>query len=294
MLYLPEHIPCAQPLRDLGYEVAEVPLHHRQPEAIPVLLLNLMPEKAACELQIARQLAPISRECDVQLIPVRIPGQTYKTTPMEHMLAFYEEIAPSTFASFPRQSRLIVTGAPLENVPYPDVRYWRELCQIWEWASDERHVRCTLNLCWAAFAALWHHHGIPTHHLSAKRFGVYEHTAKEVPELAGMTPHFPLPTSRHIELHRDDVLQAPVQLVAESAESGPGIILDRARRMTHIVGHLEYEPLRLHEEYERDLSRQLPISPAEHYYQGAPVAEHVSYTWEQASLNFYRNFILSV
>lgn len=294
MLYLPTHIPCASVLRSHGYGVTEVPLHHRQPGAIPVLLLNLMPEKAACELQIARQLVPISQEYDLQLIPVRIPGQTYKTTPMEHMLTLYEEIAPETFGSFPSESRLIVTGAPLENVPYADVRYWSQLCQIWEWASDERHVRSTLNLCWAAFAALWHHHAIPTHHLPFKRFGVYEYTAQDVPALAGMTPTFPLPTSRHIEIRREDVLNSPVQLVAESAESGPGILLDSERRMTHIVGHLEYEALRLHEEYERDLSRQLPIEPAEHYYLGTPAAEHVTYAWEQASLNFYRNFILSV
>lgn len=285
MLYLPCNIPCAAILRREGFGIAEVPLHHRQEGAKLVLLLNLMPEKAACELQIARMIAPVAEEIDIQVVPVKIPGQTYKTTPIEHLLSFYEDISPATFGNF-SHPLLIVTGAPLENVAYEDVRYWAELCEIFRWASSPA-VERTLNLCWAAFAALYYIYGVPTHHLEEKRFGVYPH---QQPDGSLM----PIPISRHIELHREDLLpHAELRIVADSSECGPGILIDEARRMTHITGHLEYEAERLHFEYERDMSRGKPIHPACCYYENnVPAPENIRFSWHDVALLFYKKFLL--
>lgn len=287
MLILPTHIPCASTLRDRGHAVSEVPLRHRAEGAKCVLLLNLMPEKAACELQLASILVEAAEKgeqgvggMDVQIIPVKIPGQTYKTTPMEHMLAFYEDICPDTFSSFPADSLLIVTGAPLENVAYEDVRYWSQLTTIMNWAAQGGVAR-TLNLCWASFAALYHFYRIPTHHLQEKCFGVYE-----VP--------YPVPTSRHITLHSADFANHPgLRITAESAATGPCVVEDDAHHMTNIMGHLEYEADRLHFEYVRDLSRGKPIKPAENYYKNdIPGEDNIMYSWRQAAITFYRNFLI--
>lgn len=243
-----------------------------------MLVLNLMPEKAACELQLGSILADAA-ESDLQIVPVKIPGQTYKNTPMEHMEAFYEDISPDTYSTFPRESLLIITGAPLENVAYEDVRYWKELTQIMDWAA-QGGVAHTLNLCWAGFAALYHFFGIPTHHLPEKCFGVYE-----VP--------YPVPTSRHITLHREDFPDIPtLRISAESTQTGPSEVEDEAHHMTNILGHLEYEADRLHFEYERDLSRGKPIKPAENYYRNdIPSADNIIYSWREAAITFYRKVL---
>lgn len=295
MLYLPADIPCASVMRAAGHAVSEVPLGARVKGARPVLVLNLMPEKAACELQLARMLAPVAGECDLQFIPVKIPGQTYKTTPMSHMEAFYEDVGPDTYHTFPSHSLMIITGAPLEDVPYEDVRYWSAYCGILDWAAGGGVAR-TLTLCWAAFAALWHFDRVPTHHLAAKRFGVYMQQAVESPVLAGMSQGgvIPVPMSRHIELRAADFAGlSHLRILAGSEECGPTIIADASRRLTHIVGHLEYEPTRLHEEYVRDMAKGRPIQPAVNYYEGAePDAAHIRYTWGHAAHCFYRNFLI--
>lgn len=293
MLYLPAHIPCAEIIRQ-SYPVEEIPLGGRCAQARAVLVLNLMPEKAACELQIARMLAPVADdEHPLQMIPVKIPGQIYKTTPMAHMEAFYEDLSPDTFSHFPSDALLIITGAPLENVAYEDVRYWAQLCEIFDWAAQGGVAR-TLNICWAGFAALWHYYGIPMRHTTEKLFGIF--SQKVCP--SSITRHLGnsclMPVSRHIALSAEDVNRFPeLNIVAEDAHSGPGIIIDETRHMVHDLGHFEYEAERLHHEYLRDLSRGLPIQPAVNYYRdNIPDAEHIVFSWREDALTLYRNFII--
>lgn len=294
MLYLPSHIPCAEILQSKGHSVCETPLGSRREGTRRVLLLNLMPEKAACELQLGRMIAPVADSVDIQVVPVKIPGQTYKTTPMSHMEAFYEDICPATFEQLGGPNTLlIITGAPLEDVAYEAVRYWHELGTIMDWAAQGGVVR-TLNLCWAAFAALWWFEKVPTYHLPEKRFGVFSQQVTDCAELSGMGQNFPMPTSRHIELKEQDIACNPrLQIVANSAESGPGIIIDKGRHMTNIVGHLEYEAGRLHFEYQRDISKGKVIHPAQHYYiADSPDRDNLIYSWRDDALQFYRNFLI--
>lgn len=289
MLILPQGIPCAEILRSAHHSIHEVPLGARVPNATTLLLLNLMPEKAACELQIARMLAPVAKDIDLQVIPIKIPGQTYKTTPMSHMEAFYEDFVPQSEL---HADRLIITGAPLENVAYPDVRYWRELCAIFDWAACGG-ADWTLNLCWAGFAALWYFDQVPTHHLESKQFGVFRYDAQDIPVLHTMHPHFMMPVSRHIEIRREDLTLCPhLQLAADSPVAGPGVVVDADRRMTHKLGHLEYEAGRLDFEYKRDLSKGMAIAEPQNYYNhNTEEGGSIDFSWEAAAKAFYRNFI---
>lgn len=290
MIYLPQHLPAAGTLRAEGHAVGT--FHPDSPGALPagvprVLLLNLMPHKAVTELDMARVLALTGS--DVALLPVKIAGQTYKTTPQAHIDAFYRDF--ETFAHG-RYAGLIVTGAPLEHMPFGDVRYWEPLRRIFAWADT--HVGSTLYVCWAAQAALYHFHGVEKHALDAKMFGLFDQCVVR-PDCAlmrGLSPAFPMPGSRHTEVRAAEVRAAGVDILAESPESGVGVACSRGGRRVYVTGHLEYAPDTLHREYVRDLGKGLPIAEPRHYYNtpGNP-ASGVTHTWREAARTFYANWL---
>ena len=291
MLILPHNLPIAQILENEGFNVSFQPLGQYDEKAQHVMFVNLMPERQKTELDIARMIAPVAQKRDIQLHFMRFKGHFSKTTPKEHLENFYEEI---DFDNMPENvDKLIISGAPLEEVEYEDVRYWSDFQQLTKWAN-EGGVKWLLNLCWAAFANLYNHYGIPMRHLPAKRFGLFPHKTVKSPILGGIENEILIPTSRHIELFHDDIAKVKhLQIVADSHESGPGIIVDEPHHEIDIVGHLEYGRLVLHEEYLRDLSRNKPIQPATHYYIYSSEAkpENVVHSWHEDSLKFYENFL---
>lgn len=253
---------------------------------LTVGLLNLMPHKAVTDTDISRALS--HARCPLRLIPLRIKGQTYKTTPVEYVDNYYTDFDAAAAAGL---DRLIVTGAPLEQMPYGEVRYWPQLCRIMDWA--DRYVERTLYICWGAQAALWHFYGIDKRPLPGKCFGIFTHRNlhAELPLMARMGETFPMPHSRHTTVSRDEILAAErdgLLLLAESAESGPGIAGTRDARRTFVFGHFEYGPATLDNEYHRDLSRGLPIHAPLHYY--APDGT-VDYTWREAAETFYTDWV---
>jgi len=282
MLYLPSTLPALKNIPATPYE-----LHHwaELKGVRRVLLLNLMPEKEQTENDICSVLAATG--LDLQLIPIKIPHQTYKTTPLEHMQACYVDI---TEVMPHGAERLIVTGAPLEQISFKQVRYWQELCQIMDWAHDK--AERTLYICWAAQAALYHRLGIVKRQLPAKCFGVFPQRVliPSNPLMQGLNPNFPMPNSRHTELSTDDILRAAprgLQLLAASEESGVGIMCTADCREVYTVGHLEYNAQTLDREYHRDLKKNLPIQPPRHYYDEAGA---INYAWRAAAITFYSNF----
>ncbi len=288
MLYLPQGIPAAEALRQEGIAVGEYPLGERVGEAAcRVLLLNLMPQKAVTELDLARMMGKSG--ADVQVVFVKIKGQTYKNTSMEHMNAFYVDFEDVQQG---RWDGLIVTGAPVEQIAFEEVRYWPQLCRIMDWAYAS--VKSTLYICWGAQAGLYHFYGVEKHPLPEKRFGIFSQrvTKSALPLLAGMEPQFVMPNSRHTEVWKDEIEQKAgpkgAHVVAESQESGVGIVCTDDLRLIFIVGHLEYEPFTLDNEYKRDLSRYLPIHRPEHYY-GAD--GKVLYSWKTDAERFYANYL---
>lgn len=249
-------------------------------------LLNLMPHKAVTDTDIIRALQTV--RMPIRLIPLRIKGQTYKTTPAEYVDSYYTSFDEAAAAGL---DRLIVTGAPLEQMPFEQVRYWTQLCDIMDWA--DRQVERTLYICWGAQAALYHFYGIAKHPLAGKCFGIFTHQNlhPELPLMQHMGDSFPMPHSRHTTVRRDDILAARNQgllLLAESAESGPGIAGTADRRRTFVFGHFEYGPATLDNEYHRDLSRGLPISEPLHYY--APDGK-IPFAWQQAARTFYTDWV---
>ena len=167
-------MPCIETLRAEGAEVAVYNLSDASrlgafpPEVKRVLLLNLMPQKAVTELDIARQM--VGRPGGVALLPMKIAGQTYKTTPQSHMDALYLDFEAYEQGVY---DAMIITGAPLECMPFEQVRYWDALCRIIDWA-DHHVLRSTLYICWAAQAGLYHHYGIDKYALPAKMFGIFD------------------------------------------------------------------------------------------------------------------------
>lgn len=286
MIYLPAELPAIATLRAEGEEVGIFSLKQRVSTADRhILLLNLMPQKAVTELDMARTLAHAG--VSIQLIPVRIDGQTYKCTPMTHMEAYYE-----TFSSLEAEhfDGLIITGAPVEQYPFEQVRYWPQLCHIMDWADT--HVRSTLYVCWGAQAGLYHHYGVQKHPLPEKRFGIFlqDVIVPGCPLTEGLTPSFPMPHSRHTEVRFDEVERAlggQGHVVAMGSESGVGLVVTDDLRRVFAVGHLEYEPLTLHHEYHRDLAKHLPIHAPEHYYLSSG---EVDYSWRDAAHRFYSNW----
>lgn len=286
MLFLPKTLPAAAQLKAQGIDTSALPLRAAGPEAaISILLLNLMPEKEVTEFDIARTLA--QTELDIHLIPIKIKGQTYKTTPMAHMEACYRDFNEIEHGCY---DGIIITGAPVEQIPFEDVHYWPQLCHIMDWAQT--HTRSALHVCWGAQAGLYHHYGVPKHALPEKKFGIFNQSVlcPESPLMTGLAPSFPMPNSRHTEVRRVDLeplANRGVNILAESVESGIAVVADRNLHNVFIVGHLEYAADTLHREYHRDLSRHLPIHAPEHYYNpdGQP-----DFKWREAAITFYRNW----
>lgn len=286
MLFLPQQLPAADILRTPTYNLQDWADTH---DAKRIGLLNLMPNKPVTELDIARTLHTAHFEEKLQLIPLKIKGQTYKTTPMAHMEACYvdfEEVEERGGLE-----RLIITGAPVEQIAFEEVRYWRQLCHIMDWA--DKHVGRILYICWGAQAGLYHFYGIDKYALPEKCFGIFPQRVNypQSPLMSALFPRFLMPNSRHTAIRREDVVkhsESGLQLLAESEESGVGVVATSDCRHTFILGHLEYEPLTLDKEYRRDMAKNLPIHAPQHYYDASG---HVQHTWLHAALTFYSNWM---
>lgn len=290
-LYLPYGLPAITTLRREGAVVGTFPkAEATSPTAFPsgvlrILFLNLMPQKEVTELDIARMM--VGRKHPVALLPMKISGQTYKTTPQVYIDAFYTD-----FEAFENQNfdGLIITGAPVEKIPFEDVRYWSQLCHIMDWACV--HVRSTLYICWGAQAGLYHHYGVPKYMLPAKKFGIFtQQVLAKSPLMRGLSPSFPMPTSRHTEIRLSDIEQAPLDFLATGAESGVAIVASADSREVFITGHLEYAPRTLDNEYKRDLAKHLPIAKPLYYYNNDNPADGINFSWHTAARRFYGNWL---
>jgi len=253
-------------------------------DALRILFLNIMPMKQITEEDFCRSLA--FSDVSVELLPMKIAGQTYKTTPQEYVDRYYFDFEVYKDGYY---DGLILTGAPLESINFEDVRYWEQLKEIMTWA--QKHVSSSLYICWGAQAALYHHFGVPKYDLPEKCFGIYPHRVVYNHSLLhNMHPEFMMPNSRHTEVHSSD-FPPECQVIAESDETGVGIMVSNEGREVYVVGHLEYEPLTLHNEYMRDLEKGLVIAPPHNYYINNVSDQGVDYVWEGACKQFFCNWL---
>lgn len=254
---IPDKLPARHLLEIEGVMVMDESVAIRQDiRPLRIGLLNLMPDKIITEIQIARLLGATALQIELTL--VRITEHISRNTPADHMAAFYR---PWSDISAQRFDGFIITGAPVERLPYADVGYWTELRSILDWTQT--HVHRCFTICWAAQAALFHFHGIPKRDLSHKAFGVFEHRnlTPSSPYLRGFPDAFDIPVSRWTEVC-PKALAADEELtvLASSTLTGAGLVEDRAHGFLHMFNHLEYDTGTLADEYHRDSQAQLPTN----------------------------------
>lgn len=260
---------------------------HQDIRPIKIGLLNLMPEKEETELQLFRSLSNTPLQVDVTLLMVS--SHKSRHTPTSHLNKFY-----NTFDEVRRQKfdGLIITGAPVEQLPYEEVDYWKELTDIMEWSKT--HVTSTFHICWGAQAALYYHYGIPKHILPEKLFGLYWHKVqnRKTPLVRGFDDVFLIPHSRYTTVSREDVLkEKDLLLLAESEKAGVFLILGQEGKQVFAMGHPEYDRLTLHREYMRDKERGLDIRIPENYYENDDCTIKPNLRWRSHANNLYTNWL---
>ncbi len=235
---------------------------HQDIRPLRIAILNLMPTKINTETQLLRLLGNSPLQVEIELL--HMDSHESRNTPAEHLLEHY-----STFSDIRDQSLdgLIITGAPVETLPFEEVDYWDELCEVMDWARTS--VTSTFYICWGAQAGLHHYYGIPKYPLAEKMSGVFAHHLNVRNErlARGFDDVFQAPHSRHTEIRREDILANPdLVLLSESEEAGVYIVMSADRRHIFVTGHSEYDPLTLRDEYERDRAKDLPIAIPRNYF----------------------------
>ena len=252
-----------------------------------ILLLNLMPTKIVTETQLARLLGNTPLQVELDLLTMS--GRTPKNTPIEHMLNFYKNFDSVKDQYF---DGMIITGAPVEQMPFEEVAYWPELCDIMEWSKS--HVHSTFHICWGAQAGLYYHYGVPKIHLPRKMFGVFRHrvTHKGSILFRGADDFFMVPHSRHTTIMKADVMKIPaLKILSESDEAGVYVISTSEGRQIFITGHSEYDPETLALEYWRDRNAGLPIHIPCNYFPNDDPSNNPVCTWRSSANLLYSNWL---
>mgnify|MGYP002515576907 FL=1 len=284
-LIVPKDLPCCDVLRREGIDISDMLPSGVCPARI--LLLNLMPQKEAAEMEFYRALSYTSLY--VQVIPVKMSNLSYKNTPQAYMDQFYTDIRHLQSQSF---DGMIITGSPLEHLLFEEVNYWEQLKSVFRWT--QLHVRSTLFVCWGAQASLYALYRVPKFWLHHKMFGIYEQTPRDLslPIFTGFDSHFNMPQSRHTEVRLQDIrFVKELDVLAESPISGAGIISAFQGREFFVTGHLEYGRDRLAFEYNRDINKGLPISPPFHYFEDDDPQKPVRVSWKAHAYLFYTNWV---
>ena len=287
-LKLPDNLPAVKLLKEENiFVMTNSRASSQDIRPLRIVVLNLMPVKITTETDLVRLLSNSPLQIELSFMKVR--SHTSKNTPIEHMMAFYEDFEKLKEQKF---DGFIVTGAPVEQIEYEDVNYWNELQDIFNWSRT--HVQSTLFICWAAQAALYHFYGIQKHQLDKKCFGVFRHDVckPEEPIFRGFDDTFFMPHSRHTEIWRKDVLKNPkLTLLAESKDSGVGIVMARQGRELFVTGHMEYSPMTLHNEYMRDLGKRDDVDLPRNYYPEDDYTKEPIVRWRAHANLFYHNWI---
>ncbi len=262
---VPNNLPAINVLKDENiFVMEENRAIHQDIRPLRIALLNLMPVKIVVETDLIRILSNTSLQVELDLFFMNVHES--KNTPGEHLKVFYK-----TFDQIKhrRYDGLIITGAPVELLEFEEVDYWDSLCEVMEWSRT--NVTNTFHICWGAQAGLYFHYGIKKYTLPEKVFGIFDHviTDSKIPLVRGFDDVFPAPHSRYTENRIGDIRKHPdIFLLAYSEKVGSNIAVSKDGRQIFIAGHLEYNPLTLKNEYERDISRGLTTKVPENYFPG--------------------------
>ncbi|HHL20032.1 MAG TPA: homoserine O-succinyltransferase [Aliiroseovarius sp.] len=285
---IPATLPAADILKDEGVMVMSADQAERQDiRPMRIALLNLMPKKIETETQFARLIG--ASPLQVELTLVRPSEHISKTTSQAHIGAHYEPFQAVRHRKF---DGLIITGAPIEHLPYEDVTYWDEMREIMDWSRTNVHM--TFGVCWGAMAMLYHFNGIDKRDLPAKAFGCFpqKNLAPASPYLRGFSDNFVIPVSRWTEIAQADVdAQPDLVTLLGSDQTGPCLVEDPGHRALYIFNHFEYDSLSLKHEYDRDVAKGVPINVPMNYYPNDDPTRPPENRWRSHAHLLYMNWV---
>ncbi len=260
---IPDQLPATGQLRGENvFVMSETKAMHQDIRPLKIAIVNLMPTKIATETQLLRLLSNSPLQVEIDLI--QMDSHVSKNTPVEHLEAFYKSFSQIKDQKY---DGMIITGAPVENMPFDQVDYWEELTQLMEWTKT--NVTSTLHICWAAQAGLYYHYGVNKYPLPKKCSGIFKHkvnrsTAKL---LRGFDNEFYAPHSRHTEVRAEDIKKVKeLEILSHSDEAGVYIVFTKKGRQIFVMGHSEYDANTLRDEYIRDVERGLNPEVPKHYF----------------------------
>jgi homoserine O-succinyltransferase/O-acetyltransferase len=260
---------------------------HQDIRPLKIAVLNLMPTKIVTETQLLRLLGNTSLQ--VNIVFIRMGSHESKNTPAEHLETFYESFEDVLHDRF---DGLIVTGAPVETIPFAEVDYWQELQALMDWSRS--NVWSTFHICWGAQAGLYHHYGIEKYPLEEKMFGLFWHDVRDAqdPLLRGFDDRYLAPHSRHTEVRLSDVEAIPeLKILSASEEAGVYLVSAHDERQVFCMGHSEYDRLTLKGEYDRDVGRGLAIRPPRDYFPNDDVTQTPLMTWRSHAHLLYASWL---
>ena len=288
---IPDDLPARSTLEREGVMIMrETDAVRQDIRPLRIGLLNLMPNKIRTETQIARLIG--ASPLQVELTLVRIGNHKAKNTSEEHLISFYrtwEEVRRRKFDGF------IVTGAPIELLPFGEVTYWDELTRIFDWTTS--HVHSSFFICWGAMAAAWHFHRIPKYTLASKAFGVFRHrnNAPASPYLAGFSDDFAIPVSRWTEVRSADIAPGSgLDVLMESDVTGPCLLAEAVGNRLYMFNHIEYDSTSLKEEYDRDVAAGTQIAVPQGYYPDDDPSRKPLNRWRSHAHLLFGNWINQV
>ncbi len=255
-------------------------------------LLNLMPKKIQTENQFARLIGATALQIELSLI--RMSEHQTRNTAAEHMAEFYRPFS-EVKATGEKFDGLIITGAPIEHLPFTDVTYWDELCEVFDWTQT--HVHSTFGVCWGGMAMINYFHGVKKHMLDAKAFGCFRHRNMDPAShyLRGFSDDCVIPVSRWTEMKQAEIDAVPaLRTLLSSDKVGPCLVQDSAHRALYIFNHFEYDSDTLKQEYDRDAAEGTPINVPINYYPNDDPSRPPQNRWRSHAHLLYGNWITEV
>ena len=285
---IPNNLPATKTLTDENiFVMTETRAVSQDIRPLEIVVLNLMPTKIETETQLSRLLGNTPLQVSLEFIHTR--SHEAKNVSKDHLFQFYK-----TFDQICRRNfdGLVITGAPVEQMPFEEVEYWKELCEIMEWSKT--HTNSTFHICWGAQAGLYYHYGIPKYPLEEKLFGVFPHRVERTSNMLmrGFDDEFMVPHSRHTTLRREDLERCPaLKILASSEQAGVYAIATEGGRQVFITGHSEYDADTLRREYLRDKNAGLPIHVPENYFPNDDDSLPPRVTWRGHANLIYQNWL---
>ena len=285
---IPDSLPATATLESENiFVMTEYRAMHQDIRPLNLLILNLMPTKIVTETQLLRKLSNSPLQVKVELLHTL--SHVSQNTDADHLSSFYTTFDQIKDRKF---DGMIITGAPVENLPFEEVDYWPELCEIMEWSKT--HVHSTLHICWGAQAGLYYHYGIPKRQLPEKLFGVFRHTVEDPNFILfrGFDDEFWVPHSRHTTVLREDIEAIPeLKILASSPEAGVYAVKTDQGRQIFLMGHAEYDRDTLRNEYIRDLTAGADIRVPKNYFPGDDPSRKPAVTWRSCAHLLYSNWL---